>query len=115
MASLMSADGVHHQLSDERSEGLSDAHTRMPQVLAHGHALSEVNLLLLRGMAAFEAVCDGKVRALTTARVAPTQMRRAHHGASPQPKCGALTTARVAPTQMRRAHHGARRPNPNAA
>jgi len=75
--------------SDERSEGLSDAHTRMPQVLAHGHALSEVNLLLLRGMAAFEAVCDGKVRALTTARVAPTQMRRAHHGA--------------------------RRPNPNAA
>jgi len=26
-------------------------------------------------MAAFEAVCDGKVRALTTARVAPTQMR----------------------------------------
>ena len=26
-------------------------------------------------MAAFEAVCDGKVRALTTARDAPTQMR----------------------------------------
>jgi hypothetical protein len=55
-------------------------------------------------MAAFEAVCDGKVRALTTARVAPTQMRLAHHGArrpnpnvarsprraSPQPKCGLM-------------------------